>query len=498
MAITAHASRLSNYVVLLFIWLVCGLGIRLIKISQPFVDAWSWRQADVAMIAENFYRHGFSLFYPQINWAGRAPGYVGTEFQLVSFLAAVLYGVFGVQEWIGRSVSVLFFALSVPFFYFLVDKVSNARSALWAAGIYILTPLSIFASRSFMPDMASLSLSIVALYLFGTWLERAPNAKLFIAMSLATSLAILVKLPAILIGVPLLAMAWEKHGARGLCRRELVAFAALSLSGPLAWYTHAALISLAYPPYHFFGGGGIKIEDAGWYVEILRRTVTSSLTPIVSVAMLLGLFLPARTPYGWLFHWWLLALIVFVVLAGNGNYRHDWYQLPVVPVAAALAGRACDQAFRHVAERTGARLAFIGAGVFVAGLAYVSYVCIAPHYEAKRLAWWQAGCELNRITPPDTLVLIADDGDPTALYYSKRPGWHFLQYFGSNPVDSHQAIRELERLRGEGASYLAFTRNTFWWLVRYGAFYAHLEGRYRRVSATDAYMIFDIRGIRGR
>ncbi len=493
----AHASRLSVYVWLLVTWLACGLGIRLIKISQPFVDAWSWRQADVAMIAENFYQHGFSFFYPQINWAGRAPGYVGTEFQLISFIAALLYGAFGVQEWIGRSVSVLFFAVSVPFFYLLVHKISNAHSALWAVGIYSLTPLSIFASRSFMPDMASLSLSIVALYLFGIWLERAPHTGLFLATSVATSLAILVKLPAILIGVPLLAMALEKHGVRGLCRRELAAFAALSLSGPLAWYTHAYLISLTYPPYHFFGGGGVKIEDVGWYLEILRRTVTSSLTPIVSVAMLVGLFLPARTPYGWLFHWWLLALIVFVVLAGNGNYRHDWYQLPVVPVAAALAGRVCDRAFRRLAQRTGAMLALMGAGVFVVGLAYVSYVCIASHYEPKRLPWWQAGRELDRITPPDALVLIADDGDPTALYYSKRHGWHFLQYFGSNPVDSQQAIRELEQLRAEGASYLAFTRNTFWWLARYGAFREHLEAHYRRVSATDAYMIFDIRGGKG-
>jgi len=48
---------------------VLSLGVlpRLVKISQPFVDKWSWRQTDVAMIAENFYLHGFNIFYPQIN-----------------------------------------------------------------------------------------------------------------------------------------------------------------------------------------------------------------------------------------------------------------------------------------------------------------------------------------------------------------------------------------------------------------------------------------------
>jgi 4-amino-4-deoxy-L-arabinose transferase-like glycosyltransferase len=243
--------------------LVCGLAIRLIAISQPFIDAWSWRQADVAMIAENFYRGGFNILSPQVNWAGNAPGYVGTEFPLVPFIAALLYRVFGVQDWIGRSVSVLFYTVSLPFFFFLVREISNARGALVAVGIYTLAPLSIFASRSFMPDMTSLSLSIIALYLFAKWLERAPNATLFVVMSLATSLAILVKPPAVLIGVPLLAMAWSKYGAREIIRREWLAFAALALIGPLAWYTHAYYISVTYAPYHFFGGGGIEIKEVG-------------------------------------------------------------------------------------------------------------------------------------------------------------------------------------------------------------------------------------------
>jgi 4-amino-4-deoxy-L-arabinose transferase-like glycosyltransferase len=437
-----------------------GLGIRLIAISQPYVDAWSWRQADVAMIAENFYRHGFALFYPRVNWAGTAPGYVGTEFPLVPCLAAVLYAAFGVQAWVGRAVSVAFFALSVPFLYRLVRQTSNARAALWAVAIYSLTPLGIFASRSFMPDMASLSLSLVALSLFATWLERAPQATLFLATSLAISLAILVKLPAILIGVPLVAMAWGKYGVQALCRRELVALAALGLSAPLAWYTHAYHISLTYPPYHVFGTGVLERVEVGWYVEIVHRLATSSLTPLIPAAMLVGLVVPTRTAFGRVFHWWLLALLAFVLLACWGNHEHDWYQLPLVPVAAALAGRASDWGVRRVAARAGAPLACLGAGVLLAGLAAAAYLAIAPHYEPKRLAWYQAGLALNRLTPPEALLLIADDGDPTTLYYSQRRGWHFLQHFGRPPVDSEEAIDELEQRRTEGASYLVFTRNT--------------------------------------
>src|SRR5262249_1071226 len=181
---------------LLSIVLSLGALPRLVSLSQPFVDEWSWRQADVAMIAENFYRNGFNIFYPQISWAGNVPGYVGTEFPLVPFFASLLYVPFGVQDWIGRSMSVLFFAPSVPFFYLLVKKVADERSALFATVMYCLAPLGVVAGRSFMPDMAALSLSIMALYLFVEWIDRRPDARFFAVAVAATSLAILVKLPA--------------------------------------------------------------------------------------------------------------------------------------------------------------------------------------------------------------------------------------------------------------------------------------------------------------
>src|SRR5262249_25225951 len=137
--------------------LLVGVILRLINVSEPLVDAWSWRQTDVAMIADNFYRHGFKLLYPEVNWGGNAPGYVVTEFPLVPFLASILYVGFGVQDWIGRSLSVFFFAFSAPFLYLLVTKTANSRTGVLAIGIWVLAPLSIFTGRSFMPDMASVS-----------------------------------------------------------------------------------------------------------------------------------------------------------------------------------------------------------------------------------------------------------------------------------------------------------------------------------------------------
>ena len=253
-------------ILLLLPILSAAVLIRCIRISQPFVDPWSWRQADVAMIAENFYRNGFNILYPQINWAGHHPGYVGTEFPLVPFMASVLYLLFGIHEWIGRSVSLLFYGLSMPLFYRLVKVTYNERSAICATLLYGLIPLSIVSSRSFMPDMASLSLSILAVYLFVLWIKRpTTHSKLFVLAVTATSLAISVKLPALIIGIPFFYIAWQEHGPNTFSRKELWLFAFWSLIWPTAWYCHAYVTSVLYPPHHIFGRGGIEFVSLSRY-----------------------------------------------------------------------------------------------------------------------------------------------------------------------------------------------------------------------------------------
>src|SRR5205814_1789370 len=101
---------------------ILAVTARLIWIDEPYVDTWSWRQSDVAGIARNYFENGFHFAYPQINWAGSAPGYVGTEFPILPFIAALAYKVVGVHEWIGRLETVVVFAISLPFFFFLMRE----------------------------------------------------------------------------------------------------------------------------------------------------------------------------------------------------------------------------------------------------------------------------------------------------------------------------------------------------------------------------------------
>ena len=122
---------------------------------------------------------------------------------------------------------------------------------------------------------------------------------------------------------------------------QLIAFFAIALLPSAIWYWHAHQIAERFYPHHFFGAGGIKIESFSWYWHIARQTFVSSLTPPLSVMALVGLFVPQSRDrrYSRLFHCWLAAMIVFIIVVGYGN-RHRWYQLPLVPIVAAFAGAA--------------------------------------------------------------------------------------------------------------------------------------------------------------
>src|SRR5438552_4058224 len=155
---------------------IMAVAVRLIAIDQPYIDNWSWRQGDVAAIARNYYENGFHFAYPHIDWAGDAPGYVGTEFPILPFLAAICYKFSGVHEWVGRIQAVIFFAASLPCFFLLVREISGELAATWALIFYSFAPLNVFAGRSFMPDVPSLSLAIIGLYFFLRWVENAAFA----------------------------------------------------------------------------------------------------------------------------------------------------------------------------------------------------------------------------------------------------------------------------------------------------------------------------------
>lgn len=102
---------------------------------------------------------------------------------------------------------------------------------------------------------------------------------------------------------------------------------------------------------------------------------------------------------------------------------------------------------------------------------------------------------LRQLVGEDEQIILVDDGnfgeelalDSITIPFLERNG----QYNG-RPSDSHTAIQELERLRGRGAGFIAFTWPAFWWLDYYHELKAYLQRRFRVVVDDDHVKVFDL------
>jgi hypothetical protein len=95
----------------------------------------------------------------------------------------------------------------------------------------------------------------------------------------------------------------------------------------------------------------------------------------------------------------------------------------------------------------------------------------------------------------ETFVLVDQDeirselgAAARALPFLERGG----QYWGA-PADDQTAVRELERLRIAGASFLVFAWPAFWWLDYYAGLHCQLRAQFRCVLKTERALVFDLR-----
>jgi len=96
----------------------------------------------------------------------------------------------------------------------------------------------------------------------------------------------------------------------------------------------------------------------------------------------------------------------------------------------------------------------------------------------------------------DSFILVDEERLGMGDSVSGRRRVPFLErngeYWGM-PTDDEHAIREIERLRQGGASFILFPWLTFWWLDHYSGMRRHLYTNSRCVLEDDRLVAFDLR-----
>jgi hypothetical protein len=103
---------------------------------------------------------------------------------------------------------------------------------------------------------------------------------------------------------------------------------------------------------------------------------------------------------------------------------------------------------------------------------------------------------LDLIPEGNAFILVDEDQWATGEDILGRRRIPFLerdgQYWG-RPADDETAVRELERLRQNGAGFIVFPWQSLWWLDFYKAFNDSLRSRYRCLLQNERLVIFDLR-----
>lgn len=438
--------------------LVLGLLLRFHGLHNPILDHPGWRQGDTAAIARNFATLRLNIFYPQTDYDGPPPNYVELELQIVPFLAALGYKLFGVHEIFGRLISIAFSLGTVAVLYpFGRLLFGTPLAGLAAALLFAIFPGSVYYGRTFTPDTTMTFFLTAALYAAARWLLDFELAswRAWTPAALLMMGALLAKPVAVLALVPVAVLMVRRFGRAAVLR------------SPQAW----AYLAVAFGPYFLYDRFVASHAEWQWASKITALHVLPSLAhSFVSLPGLIGKWIAfggamqmlATTMLGPVgFGLAVLGTLLLVGLRGSGRAalvadfllawllaglayayvvvtveRVDYYLYPLVPLGALLGAAVVVQLAAGIARST--------ALCVVLALAIVLTTVnnmwqIAPYYKYSGSVY-VAAKTLDARLPKATLVVMGHY-DPSVLYYINRKGWEEDPLLWT-PLDEESAIKK--------------------------------------------------------
>ncbi|HWJ02521.1 MAG TPA: glycosyltransferase family 39 protein, partial [Verrucomicrobiae bacterium] len=310
-------------------WLVFGAGllIRMYGIGNPLLDNHAWRQVDTASMAANFLEYGFLPPVPQLNYDGPPPNYAELEFPMVPLLVAAAWSLFGKSDLLARVVVLLFSGGTLVLIYLCGKQLYDATSGILAMAFFSVNPLAIYYGRTVMPDSAMLFFMCVSLFFCLRWYASHTWRDLVLSAA-GFALAVLAKLPGLLIAVPILILALQRFRQRLFITREFWLFAVIGLLPPLAYYWSAHIIA-ANQLVSSIVQSQISLQLPGYdYLsKKLARLVTQ---PLIIVAGF-GIFARRAFAGNAMFWGWALVMLIYTVTVG-ARIQLEYYLLPLLPL----------------------------------------------------------------------------------------------------------------------------------------------------------------------
>lgn len=336
--------------------IAAAFAVRAIHIGDPILDFHPTRQYRSAIIARAlYYTHAPVSAAERARADTHAAAQGAGEPPFMEWLAGVVFRLLGREAlWVGRLLAACFWVAGAWPLYRLSGAISGAPGAIAALVIYLFGPFAIVASTSFQPDPLMVALitgSALACYRYG---ERPAFRLLLMAAALAGAAALIKPFAAFFTLGTFAFVVVGRRGFRALFTPAAAVFVALALAPVALYYGYAVVVS-----------GTLRGQLSGRFMPTLLGTSffwegwLAQMRFVVGgpalVAALAGVALARPAAAGFVLLGLWTGYVAFALVSNYHVATHNYYSLPLVPIAAlsvgALAARAAEWARQRVAPR---------------------------------------------------------------------------------------------------------------------------------------------------
>ncbi len=363
-------SSRAAYITALLVIFILGFAIRLYDLTDLPLEFHSTRQMLSALKARGMYYQTLSASeapaeqrsFAIQQWKIRA----SVEPEIFERIVAFTYQFTGEQVWIARIYSSLFWLIGALFLFLLARDLTSTDGALAATAFYLFSPYAILASRSFQPDPLMVMLIIIFLWAVYKWsltpsfghpspLGRGAGVRAAILAGLFGGFAIFIKLPAAFFVIG--------GGVGALLRRGTLRDA---LKQPQVYVMSVlgVLPGAAYVIYGVWVAGYLGQQFGGRFIPSLFLSPSyylgwvSMLNLVIGGAVLtlslLGLFFLEDKKRRFVLGLW-AGYALFGLYFNYHISTHDYYSLPLIPIAALSLAPLADWFLAQLAKLTPSR-----------------------------------------------------------------------------------------------------------------------------------------------
>lgn len=464
------ASRTIDIIVLIILlWM--GFFIRLHHLNAPCTDLHSWNQVSAATVIRNIMRDRGTFLKPRwdvLDHGSTEPKSGAEEFPIYHLLVAKLAPSEGRIIITGRLLSLFACMLGAIAFWSFVHRRLGATSAHVATAVFLFSPIGAFFGRTVSSDSFSIAASLIGLDCFDRYVVSRKRLVALVAIVMLT-LSTLSK-PYLLVTLAPAAWIIFSHDGRAAAKNPF--FWATLLMPVLStglWIAHAASIgSLG----NVLSKQGFVLDNTLfgpiellWSIPFWKligwRIWRELLTPLPAILAVFAMFRSITKPRPSLMLVWLASMVLYLIVVRQGNMVHNYYQYPLLPPLAVLAGWAAQEVQSKWSKSSGAGVLAVISVIIAMSIFGYPVLKSFHRYDRSSLV---AGRIIKQISSRDDRIIVweADrDRKPQTFFYADREGW-FFRRLRKDHILAHIDL---------GAAYLAVNLPMREWKLQYETAY---------------------------